>query len=264
MKLSDTKLHMVIEAHSKEEGTEIAKKELEYIHKTLNEKVAIAKASAYNMNEKGFRFYEDKIKDKDLIIENAGQLKNELIDDIEEFIINKRGKTLFALVDVINNFDKLATERPSFVGRFDVYSVLSSRPQETLEVTKDEIDEYKLKQKNQSNDKISLIKENKEEEKAKEEKIETKKVRDGMSVDEFVEICKDYAKSIDCSLPSETIPAIYEKAEEMQENNVTLNRENAEALIEEAADRAEKPKFFKKPKYDKSGCLILLEEHFNF
>ena len=86
----------------------------------------------------------------------------------------------------------------------------------------------------------------------------------GMTIDEFVEECKSYAKSIDCTIPGETIPALYEKVEEMKENNITLNKENAEALIEEVADRAEKPKFFKKPKYDKEGCLMLLEEHFDF
>ena len=279
MKLNETKLHMIIEAHSKEEGTEIAKKELEYIHSILGEKATIAKASAYNMNEKGFAFYEEKVRDRDLIIENAGQLKNELIDEVEEYIINKKGKTIFALVDVINNFDKLATERPSFVGRFDVYSVLSSRPQESLDVTKEEVEEFKAKQNKQSTnvDKVNAVAKDTTEKREKdktervatpkkppENKVNLKASRGEMTVDDFVEECKSYAASIDCAMPGETVPVLYEKAEEMQENKIPLNKENAEALIEEAADRAEKPKFFKKPKYDKDGCLILMEEHFNF
>ena len=272
MKLSETKLHMIIEAHSKEEGTDIAKKELEYIHNILGEKANIAKASAYNMNEKGFAFYEEKIRGKDLIIENAGQLKNELIDDIEEFIINKKGKTIFALVDVINNFDKLATERPSFVGRFDIYSVLSSRPQESLEASKEEIEEYKESLKGESEkgeikDRVATPKYPPEHQmNLKNEKVSRAERNNGsdMSVDEFVEECKKYAADIDCVIPSDAIPALYEKAEEMKESKMPLNKENAEALIEEVADRAEKPKMFKKPKYDKEGCLILSEEHFNF
>lgn len=274
MKLNETKLHMIIEAHSKEEGTEIAKKELEYIHSILGEKATIAKASAYNMNEKGFAFYEEKVRDRDLVIENAGQLKNELIDGIEEYIINKKGKTIFALVDVINNFDKLATERPSFVGRFDVYSVLSSRPQESLDVTKEEIEEFKAKQNmdTASVDKVNTsLKDERERndrvatpKKPPENKVNLKASHAEMTVDDFVEECKNYAASIDCVMPGATIPILYEKVEEMQENKIPLNKENAEALIEEAADRAEKPKFFKKPKYDKDGCLILTEEHFNF
>ncbi|MBR3288589.1 MAG: hypothetical protein IKI71_02325 [Lachnospiraceae bacterium] len=272
MKLSETKLHMIIEAHSKEEGTDIAKKELEYIHNILGEKAVIAKASAYNMNEKDFAFYEGKISGKDLIIENAGQLKNELIDEIEEFIINKKGKTLFALVDVINNFDKLATERPSFVGRFDIYSVLSSRPQESLDVTKEEVEEFKATQMgevemNEVKDRVATPKNPPEKQmNLKNERPARHERGNGsdLSVDEFVEECKKYAADIDCVIPSEAIPALYEKAEEMQESKMPLNKENAEALIEEVADRAEKPKMFKKPKYDKEGCLILSEEHFNF
>ena len=304
MKLSDTKVHMIIEAHSKDEGVEIAKKELEYIHSVLNEKVSIAKASAYNMNEKGFNYYAEKVKDKDLIIENAGQLKNELLDDIEEYIINKRGKTVFALVDLINNFDKIATERPAFIGRFDIYSVLSSRPQETLNASQNEIDEFKAERDKHSTikspDKKEVVKEtddriashkNINEEKnennvrhtIEHNKVEhsdnrhiesdgdkshlqnqSRKIRNEMTIDEFVDECKTYAKSIDCTIPGDSIPALYEKVEEMQGNNITLNKENAEALIEEVADRAEKPKLFKKPKYDKDDCLILQEEHFNF
>ena len=278
MKLNETKLHMIIEAHSKEEGTEIARKELEYIHSVLGEKTTIAKASAYNMNEKGFEYYESKLDNKDLIIENAGQLKNEILDAIEEYIINKRSNTIFALVDVINNFDKLATERPSFVSRFDVYSVLSSRPQETLDAAKEEIEEFKSQKsinkrtslENERNDKVEKVAHPKkppaqklnlkEESNSRAEKSEHSE----MSADEFVEKCKEYATSIDCVMPGETIPVLYEKIEEVQESNIPLNIENAEALIEEAADRAEKPKLFKKPKYDKNGCLILLEEHFNF
>ena len=306
MKLSDTKLHMIIEAHSRDEGTEIAKKELEYIHSILGEKASIAKASAYNMNEKGFKFYVDKVKEKDLIIENAGQLKNELLDDLEEYIINKRGKTIFALVDVINNFDRIATDRPAFIGRFDVYSVLSSRPQESLVVSQVDIDEFKAERENQKNNSSLGSKEAVKEydtkvepkreeakreeprrEEVKREEPKREEVRresihnddrvvavkqdeerrvntNEMSIEEFVNECKSYAKSIDCALPGETVPSLYEKVEDMKENNVPLTRENAEALIEEAADRAEKPKFFKKPKYDKEGCLVLLEEHFNF
>ena len=224
------------------------------------------------MNEKGFAFYEEKIRGKDLIIENAGQLKNELIDDIEEFIINKKGKTLFALVDVINNFDKLATERPSFVGRFDIYSVLSSRPQESLEASQEEIEEYKgsLKgdsEKGEIKDRVATPKNPPEHQmNLKNEKIsgDKRNIVSVMSVDEFVEECKKYAEDIDCVISSDAIPALYEKAEEMRESKMPLNKENAEALIEEVADRAEKPKMFKKPKYDKEGCLILSEEHFNF
>lgn len=295
MKLSDTKLHMIIEAHSKDEGVDIAKGELNYIHSALGEKVPIAKASAYNINEKGFAFYEDKIKGKDLIIENAGMLKNEVMDSIEEYIINKKGTTLFALTDIINNFDKIAVERPSFIGRFDIYSVLSSRPQETLEVPQDmrkkesepkksfEEKNPEIKDKVEVDNKVREERPHVEEKPHRESEIHEEKVKSEaiivdkkdhtedskahhatMSIDDFVEECKAYAKSIDCFLDGGAVSALYEKAEEMKDDNIPLTAENAEALIEEAADRAEKPKLFSKPKYDKDGSLIIKEEHFNF
>ena len=85
-----------------------------------------------------------------------------------------------------------------------------------------------------------------------------------LTVDEFVDECKLYAKNIDCFMDGNTVTALYEKVEEMREDKIPLTVENAEALIEEAADRAEKPKLFSKPKYDKNGCLIITEDHFNF
>ena len=62
--------------------------------------------------------------------------------------------------------------------------------------------------------------------------------------------------------------ALYERIEIMEEDGITLTKAEAENLIEEAADRAENPSFFKKltgifsSKYDKEGLLILKEEHF--
>lgn len=278
MKLNETKLHMIIEAHTKDEGVDIAKKELDYIHGALLEKVSSAKASAYNMNEHGFRFYEDKIKGKDLIIENAGKLKPEVIDAIEEYIINKKGSTIFALTDVINNFDKLATERPTFISRFDVFSVLSNRPQETLNITKEEIAEYKAnKNKDTQEEPIKVFTKNENEQDSKKatpkvapaesvnlRQESAKAKKEELSVDEFVEECKSYAESIDCVMDGETVTALYEKVEDMAEKKIPLTSENAAALIEEAADRAEKPKLFSKPKYDNEDRLILNESHFNF
>ncbi len=279
MKLNETKLHMIIEAHSKDEGIEIAQKELAYIHDILGEKVHTAKASAYNMNEKGFDYYADKIKDKDLIIENGGKLQNEVLDAIEEYIINKKGKTIFALVDVINNFDKLATDRPSFIGRFDVYSVLSNRPQESIDATKEEIEDFKKRQDFKAESKMEKIVERPKDE-TRDSRVAIPKEppkanvdlkskshdarKTDLSADEFIEECKNYAKSIDCSMSADTITALYEKVDDMLNEHIPLTAENAMALIEEAADRAEKPKLFSKPKYDKDGCLILKEEHFDF
>ena len=228
-----------------------------------------------------------------MILENAGRLKNEAIDEIEEFMLNKNHKNIIALVDVVNNFDKMAVERATFIDRFDVYSVLSDLPQESLEKN-NKVDNnlYENNKNVEITQNTNDINEKKETEtikkvddninikidnsliskaiKAKTIKEKNIKERENdistknneMSKDEFVEFCKKYAKSIDCVMPGKAIPALYEKIEDLIEDGIELNEQNAIELMEETADRAEKPRLFSKPKYDKDGCLILSEEHF--
>ena len=89
-----------------------------------------------------------------------------------------------------------------------------------------------------------------------------------MDIDEFAQYACKYASEIDCSITGKSMLALYERIEIMEEDSIPLTRENAEALIEEAADRAEKPSLGRRirglfsSKYDKQGMLILKEEHF--
>ena len=85
-----------------------------------------------------------------------------------------------------------------------------------------------------------------------------------MDVEEFAQYACKYASEIDCSISGKSMLALYERAEMMEEDGIPLTRETAEDLIEEAADRAEKPSFggFFSSKYDKDGLLILKEKHF--
>ena len=89
-----------------------------------------------------------------------------------------------------------------------------------------------------------------------------------MDIDEFAKYACEYAGDIDCSISGKSMLALYERIEIMEEDGIPLTRVNAEDLIEEAADKAENPSFFKRltgifsSKYDKDGLLILKEEHF--
>lgn len=89
-----------------------------------------------------------------------------------------------------------------------------------------------------------------------------------MDIDEFAKYACKYAGEIDCSISGKSMLALYERIEIMEEDGIPLMKENAEELIEEAADKAEHPSFFKRltgifsSKYDKEGLLILKEEHF--
>lgn len=89
-----------------------------------------------------------------------------------------------------------------------------------------------------------------------------------MDIDEFAQYCCHYASQIDCNISGKSMLALYERIEIMEEDGIALTKTAAEDLIEEAADRAEKPSLGKRiaglfsSKYDKEGLLILKEEHF--
>lgn len=92
--------------------------------------------------------------------------------------------------------------------------------------------------------------------------------RTEMDLDEFAQFACKYASEIDCSIAGKSLLALYERIEMMEEDGVPLTKKTAVDLIEEAADKAEKPSLGKKitglfsPKYDKDGLLILREDNF--
>lgn len=89
-----------------------------------------------------------------------------------------------------------------------------------------------------------------------------------LDLNDFADYAVKYASEIDCSITGKSMLALYERIEIMEEDGIPLTRTNAEDLIEEAADKAEKPslggliKGVFSSKYDKDGLLILKEEHF--
>ncbi len=89
-----------------------------------------------------------------------------------------------------------------------------------------------------------------------------------MDIDDFAQYCCQYADMVECSITGKSMLALYERIELMEEDNIPLNKQTAEDLIEEAADRAEKPPIGKRlknlfqSKYDKNGLLILKEDDF--
>ena len=89
-----------------------------------------------------------------------------------------------------------------------------------------------------------------------------------MSIDDFAQYCVQYATDIDCVIDGKSMLALYERIELLEEDGVALTKQAAEDLIEDTADRAEKPPIGKRisglfhSKYNKDGLLILKEEDF--
>ena len=99
-----------------------------------------------------------------------------------------------------------------------------------------------------------------ERRRAKENELLTK--------DAFANYAAAYARNIDCVMTGKSMNALYERIELLQEDGVSLTRKNAEILIEEAADHAERPPLGRRlsglfsKRYNKDGLLILKEEDF--
>ena len=83
----------------------------------------------------------------------------------------------------------------------------------------------------------------------------------GMSEEAFVEYAKNYLASIDCVLDDAGDLALQNAAESRVANGTLLTKEEAENMIEDAADLAEKKGGLFVRRYDKDGCLILRSKY---
>jgi len=111
--------HMIIEG---EDGFKIAVEEIKYFHQEYKLEFKVAKTNADKLNEKGFAPFAEKLKERDLIIEEAGKLKYSVVDEIERYIQNPKDASSIILVDVYDHFDRMAEDRPRFIDYFDIVS----------------------------------------------------------------------------------------------------------------------------------------------
>ena len=114
--------HMIIEAKTSEDGLKIAIDEIKYFHDKYGFSYKVAKTDAAKLNERGFAPFEEKIAGKDLIIENAGSLTYDVVDEIADYIEKLQDSSSVVLVDVVDHFDRMAEDRPLFIKKFDIVS----------------------------------------------------------------------------------------------------------------------------------------------
>ena len=316
--VSNKSFHMIVEAETVEDGLKIAIDELKAIHEENNIQHASAKTTADKLNSIGFTdSVVSKIRGKDFVIERAGDLDEDVIDDIYKFIRNDRTGTIVVLIDTPEGLDNIEDVRPELFDICDYVSDIDDEEFEETDVKKkekkhqtSENDDYDDEpyEDEAADDDIDDIDDSEHEdsyddeddydddddddddefeepryEKKEPHKRSSGKVKekfnnvrtvapaadgDQMEIDDFAQYCTQYASEIDCSISGKSMLALYERIELMEEDGIPLTKANAEALIEEAADRAEKPPIGKRltgvfhSRYDKNGCLILKEDDF--
>lgn len=290
--------HLMIEARTPEKGLEMAVDALKQIHEENGIKHQVLKISGSKLSKRGIFASEDKISGKDLVIEEAGDLTPEALAELNQFMDRDETGTIVVLIDNPRQMEELHGQNPQLAAKFECIGVKDEDPIEDVseavlkqialqeDIAREEIqgeageeveEEIPVPVKKPAlpeekrAKKVAQPRPEVRQEKAVQPRREDIKQPDAdeeMDLDEFAQYACKYAGEIDCSISGKSMLALYERIEIMEEDGIPLTRANAEELIEEAADKAEKPSIGKlikgvfSPKYDKDGMLILKEQHF--
>lgn len=288
----------IIAERNAAKGLEEAVARLKKIQGKRGNKNQVVRVRAGKLNSKGLSAYADKIEGKDLIIEEAGDLSAEAVNELYRIAGREDRNRAIILIDNPLQIEILAKAYPNFAERFG-YEMRPEMPADKQPKMREVLREVPMQAKEAP---TPIIAEGEEKDLRESEKVreiaaleeqavqpieeseqEPRKIKlirtasqdpvkeaedEEMDLDRFGEYASDYAKSIDCVIDGKSMLALLERAEIMQAEGIRLTIENAKELIEEAADRAEKPPFIKRifgflsRKYNKEGMLILKEEHF--
>ena len=308
--------HMMAEARTPEKGLEIAVEALKAAHRILGEKHPVAKITGERLNQRGVLASAGKLSGKDLIVENAGDLTDEMLEELNQLLAGDQSGMTAVLIDNARQIDGIRKANPSLAGKFQIVESLedaeaflekvaekknrqkaavsaapaqapvapaaaSDIPKEEPAPSKTRVEVPEIAQIDQllyqdasrpMGPGMVQPKEDSSSDNSSQESSAPASVQNDenrvMDIDEFAQYCCHYASQIDCSITGKSMLALYERIEMMEEDGVALTKTAAEDLIEEAADKAEKPSLGKRitglfsSKYDKDGLLILKEEHF--
>ncbi len=227
------KEHLMIEARTPEKGLDFALQILKRIQKESGVKIPVARITGSALNKKGILENVEKLTGKTLVVEEAGDLSPASLKELGALLDQHVEGTRVLLIDNERQLDMMLEREPDLAGYFDRVKVeeIETRVAQPVPEEKPPEDEE-------------------------------------LDIDAFAQYACDYAESIDCSITGKSMLALYERIEIMEEDGIPLTRENAENLIEEAADKAEKPglvgsvKGIFSSKYNKDGLLILRESNF--
>ena len=262
-------VNFIVERRSDEDGLEAAIRLLKLMHEHTGSQNKVAKIKAAKLNETGISASREKLAKKDLIVEQAGDLDFNTIEEVIDLIKSEPEDRVVVLIDNPMQVRKLLSAYPELTNLFHVDK--EDKEEKKAEPKKEEpVKEEPAKKAEKIYDEEPVREKpaEKEVKTSKELAMEKKMSQEEMDIDDFANYAQEYAESIDCSISGKSKLALYERIEIMEEDGIPLTRENAVALIEEAADAAENPSFGHKlsgmfqSKYDKEDRLILREEHF--
>lgn len=273
----------LIQGRTEEEGLAAAIQKLKEIHEESGVRNPAAKIRAEKLSLRGVKASAERIAGKDLIIECAGDLSEACVAELLELLMAEDGTRSVLLVDNPLQLTRLVAKYPQLKTVFRVEAGLchgdaAVQPAEQKKAETGLAGAAAGRSVPEEKTEETVVQSAPEEKPTKRTEAvkpaETHAVaersyeEEALDIDAFAHYASDYAKKIDCVITGKSMLALYERIEIMQEDGIGLTRKNAEALIEEVADRAEKPPLLKRlgglfsPKYDKDGMLILKEDDF--
>lgn len=260
----------MVEGKTAAEGLSAAIERIKQIHAQTGIHNPAAKVKADKLNLRGVSNSAEKIAGKDLIIEEAGDLSEQSVLELLGLMKTDAGARTILLVDNPLQLKRLSQTYPELARAFGALipkkNEESKKPEPVLHEEPSPMEAEGTK-KAEEGKPASLRSADAERSYADAEHAYAEEELD---LDAFAHYASDYAKKIDCVITGKSMLALYERIEIMQEDGVSLTRKNAEALIEEVADRAEKPGLMRRlssifsKKYDSDGMLILKEDDFIF
>lgn len=261
--------HLMVEARTPDKGLELAVETLRKIQRETGIKNPVAKITGSKLNKRGVLASADKLAGKDLMIEEAGDLSPETIQELEQFMARDTSGCRVILIDNPRQMEQLHAKNPSLAANFQCVAGSDAFKNEEPAAAPQPVDNRPVRRVTPVRD--SAMRAPDVRELRQDYDMDGQEPVDDeeeMNIDEFAQYACKYAAEIDCSITGKSMLALYERIEIMEEDGIPLTRVSAEELIEEAADRAEKPSLGKaikgifSSKYDKDGLLILKEEHF--
>ena len=253
-------VNFIVERRSEEEGMKEAVRLLKLMHEHTGSKNKVAKIKASKLNEAGVYESREKLQDKDLIVEQAGDLALSSIEEIFDLIRDEPDKRVIVLIDNPMQVRNMLEKYPDLSNLFYVNKEEDNpEPAPAPQPAPAAAPAYE-----EEPAPIRMPSGGENTKTSQELAMDRKMKEEEMDIDEFADYAQSYADSIDCAIDGKSKLALYERIEIMEEDGIPLTRENAVSLVEEAADHAEKHRFASmfKPKYDKDDRLILREEDF--
>lgn len=249
--------HFMVQACDREQGMQLALDTLKKIHRELGTKSQVAKITGSKLNARGLAASMPKLYGRDLLIEDAGDLSEEILEEMDQILYEDNSGMLVVLVDTPDMILKLHREHPLLAGKFQCIGWEEEKP--VAPKVEPAVSRYQMQPEP-------------EEDYEELKKTQDSEVRSGytdeLKLDDFIQYACEYARDLDCIVEELGILALYAKAEDYQAEGGILSEEMAEIMIDSAIEKAEHRSIGKlitgvfSAKYNKEGLLLLKEAHF--